>query len=196
MKKVKSESTWVKAERRSDKSQTGSEDESTKEIEQALKQKKWKKAQALILRELPLAPTDHWLWLSLSLAHYEEENYQQALECSMRAVALQPSCPLALWHYAGSLFMNHRESDALAIWTIIQNMELDKVAYGECGEGMDWALQLVNDVHYRIGRFNQWKGEKELACASFKKYLHNRAHGIASIYDESEVHGFLAELAC
>jgi hypothetical protein len=60
---------------------------------------------------------------------------------------------------------------------------------------MDWAMQLVNDVHCRIGRYYQWKGEPELARASFLKYLHNRDHGVSSIYDREAVKKYLADLS-
>jgi hypothetical protein len=62
-------------------------------------------------------------------------------------------------------------------------MDVQEVAYGEHGEGTDWALQLLNDVHYRMGGYYQQIGKKELAKESFQKYLHNRAHGVGSIYD-------------
>jgi tetratricopeptide (TPR) repeat protein len=164
-------------------------------IEQLVERKQWKKARALIQEELVSAPTDHWLWLTLSLTYYENKRYEKALACSRRAVELQPDCPLALWHYAGSLYMSGREPAALAIWTILLNTELPEVAYGECGEGMDWALRLINDVHYRMGRLFQRRGDLALARASFEKYLHNRAHGVASTYDEEQVKKYLEAIA-
>ena len=130
--------------------------------------------------------------MTLSLTFYEQKKYEKALQCSKRAVELQADCPLALWHYAGSLYMTGREDAALAIWTILRDMDLEDVAYGECGEGMDWAMQLINDVHYRIGRYYQWKKDAERACVSFKKYLHNRDHGVGSIYDKKKVMEYLA----
>jgi hypothetical protein len=90
--------------------------------------------------------------------------------------------------------MAGRESAALAIWTILLDMDLEEIAYGECGEGMDWAMQLVNDVHYRMGRYFQWKGEEKQARASFEKYLHNRAHGVGSIYELKRAEEYLAQL--
>jgi tetratricopeptide (TPR) repeat protein len=129
------------------------------------------------------------------LAYYESRRYEKALECAKRAVELQANCPLALWHYAGSLFMSGHESSALVIWTLLLDMDLEDVAYGECGEGMDAALQLINDVHYRVGRYYQWKGDRENACVSFRKYLHNRAHGVGSIYDAEQVKRYLRQLA-
>ena len=45
----------------------------------------------------------------LALTHYEELEYEKALELDQQALALAPSCPLALWGYAGSLEMLSRE---------------------------------------------------------------------------------------
>lgn len=164
------------------------------EIETLMAQKKWKQAQALLQRELLASPTDHWVWFTLSLTYYEQKQYEQALACSRRAVQLQPDCPLALWHYAGSLSMNGKEDAAVAIWTVLLDMDIEQVAYGECGEGMDWALRLINDVQYRLGRYFQRHGRTELACVAFEKYLHNRAHGVDSTYDLKPVKAYLASL--
>ncbi len=148
----------------------------------------------LIQEELISAPTDHWLWATLSLTYYEQKQYEKALQCSKRAVELQPDCPIVLWHHAGSLYMTGHEDSALAIWILLRDMDFDQVAYGECGEGMDWALQLINDVQYRIGRYYQWKKKPEEARVSFEKYLHNRKHGVGSIYDVKQVEKYLATL--
>jgi tetratricopeptide (TPR) repeat protein len=163
-------------------------------IERLLQQERWSEARSLIQEELVSAPTDHWLWTTLGLTYYEEKQYEKALECSKRAVELAPDCPLVLWDYAGTLEMNGREAAALAIWTLLLDMDLEDVAYGECGEGMDWALQVINDVHYRMGRYFLRKGRKEQARTSFGKYLHNRSHGVGSIYDAKEVEKLLASL--
>jgi len=163
------------------------------EIEALIEQKKWKQAEARLYRELSLAPTDHWVWYTLSLTHYEQREYELAVNCSRRAVELKANCPLALWHYAGSLYMNAQESEALAIWTILLSLDLDEVAHGECSEGMDQALRLMNDVHYRMGRCYEHLGRHDLASESFEKYLHNRAHGVASTYDEGPVRAYLSK---
>lgn len=157
------------------------------EIERLLAEKKWKQARALIQEELVSAPVDHWLWMHLGLTYYEEKKYPKALECCRRAVELKPDCALALWHYAGCLAMTENESSAVAIWTLILQMDIERVADGECGEGMDWALQLVNDVHYRMGRYFHRTGQERLAAESFEKYLHNRGHGVDSLYDADAV---------
>src|SRR4051812_30842884 len=100
------------------------------DIEKLLKAQKWAKARALIQDELLSAPTDHWLWTTLGLTYYEQRQYEKALKCSKRAVELAPDCPLVLWDYAGCLYMTGRESAALAIWTLLLDMDPEAVAYG------------------------------------------------------------------
>ena len=161
-------------------------------IQKCLAEKAWGNARHYIQEELVSEPTDHWLWFSLSLTYYEEKEYDKALKCSRTAVDFQPGCPLALWHYSGSLFMTHREHLALVIWIRLLDMDLEEIAYGEHGEGMDWALQLVNDVHFKLAKYYQWAGKTVWAMESTKKYLHNRKHGVGSLYEiqdaESSLH--------
>lgn len=189
------ERLWAGAKTRSAGSRTGSRGKAIKEIERLLVAEKWKEAQPLLHKELLHSPTDHWLWMMLSETYYEEFDYETALECAKRAVELAPQCPLALWHYAGCLSMNGQERAALAAWTLILNRDLDDVAYGECGEGMKWAMQLLNDVHYRMGRIHQFLGEGAQAKASYQKYLHNRSHGVGSLYELKEARRHLAEVS-
>jgi tetratricopeptide (TPR) repeat protein len=192
--KASVEGAWRKGKTRNDKRRNGSEDSRTAAIESRLQQQDWSGARALIQEELVFQPTDHWLWMSLGLTYYEQQQYEKALKCNEYAVQLQPDCSLALWHYAGALYMTSSESSALAIWTMLLNRDLEEIAYGEHGEGMDWALQLVNDVHYRIGRYYQRHGQDELARQAFQKHLHNRDHGVGSIYDRGQVESLLQAL--
>ena len=164
-------------------------------IERVLAEKKWKHARSLIQEELLFQPMDHWLWMHLGLTYHEQHEYEKAVECSKRAVQLAPNCPLALWHYAGSLEMAGEGAFALPIWIMLLRMDVEEVAYGDHGEGMDWALQLLNDVHYRIGRYYQRIGQKELAKESLGKYLHNRAHGVGSIYDLGKAKEYLSQVS-
>jgi tetratricopeptide (TPR) repeat protein len=186
--------TWSKAKTKSAKSRTGSRGDAAAAIERALDAKNWSRARALLHEELVFAPADHWLWMHLSLAYYEDRQYEKALLCSKRALELEPRCPLALWHYAGCLYMNGQEDAARNVWTVLLNTDLEDIAYGDCGEGMDAAMRLVNDVHYRLGRYYLWKGQSELALTAFEKYLHNRAHGVGSSYDEKFVQKEVARL--
>ncbi len=164
----------------------------TSKIENLLAAKKWLQARALLQEKIVTDPGDHWLWMHLGLTYYEKKDYDRALSCSKRAVELQPDCALALWHYAGSLVMSGREQAAVAIWTILLDMDVESIADGECGEGMNWALQLVNDVHYRMGRYFEHRGKRDLAREAYEKYIHNRSHGVTSLYDAAPIEKKLA----
>src|SRR5947209_3165974 len=151
-KKAAGASSWGKGKKKSANSRAGSSADAPAAIERALERKDWGRARALLHEELVLAPTDHWVWMHLSLAYYEDRHYEKALACSKRAIELEPRCPLALWHYAGCLYMSGQEDAARNVWTVLLSTDLEEIAYGDCGEGMDGALRLVNDVHYRLGR--------------------------------------------
>jgi tetratricopeptide (TPR) repeat protein len=187
-------SAWPRAKTKKGRTKTGSNGSEAKIIERLLNAEKWPQAQALLHRALIHAPTDHYWWMMLSETYYEQFEYETALECSKRAVELAPQCPLALWHYAGCLSMTGQERAALAVWALLLNRDLDEVAHGECGEGMKWAMQLLNDVHYRMGFIHYFLSEDAQARISFEKYLYNRSRGVGSIYDAEEVKKHLAEL--
>lgn len=183
MKKASAAAGWAKAKTKSAKSRNGSNGEAFHEVERLLARKGWSKARAAIQELLVFHPSDHWLWMHLGATYYEQREYEKALKCCEHAVKLQPDCPLALWHYAGALQMAGRTGAALTIWTNILNLDLDTIAYDEHGEGMDWALQLVNDAHFRMARCYEHLGNLELAKQSYDKYVHNRSHGVGSLYD-------------
>jgi tetratricopeptide (TPR) repeat protein len=185
---------WPRAKTKNGRKKTGSSAKHANTIQRLLTAEKWQDAQLLLHRELIHAPTDHYWWMMLSETYYEQFEYDTALECAKRAVELAPQCPLALWHYAGCLSMTGQERAALSVWALLLNRDLNEVAHGECGEGMKWAMQLLNDVHYRMGLIHYFLGEDAQARISFEKYLHNRRQGVGSIYDANEVKKQLAEL--
>jgi len=185
MKKANAAAKWAKAKTKNARSRNGSNGEAFHVVERWIARKSWSKARAAIQELLVYHPADHWLWMHLGATYYEQKQYDKALKCCEHAVQLQPDCPLVLWHYAGALHMAGRSSAALSIWTNILNQDVETIAYGEHGEGMDWALQLVNDVHFRMARCYQHLGNLELAKQSYEKYLHNRRHGVRSLYGSS-----------
>src|SRR5437867_1673562 len=104
-KRAKGDDEWKKEKKRNVASPNGSKDKANARIEHSLQTKRWKTARALIQEQLVYEPSDHWLWLSLGLTYYEQQEYEKSLKCSQWAVQLEARCPLALWHLAGSLYM-------------------------------------------------------------------------------------------
>jgi hypothetical protein len=90
--------------------------------------------------------------------------------------------------------MSGREHLAFVLWIRLLDMDLEEVAFGEHGEGMDWALRLINDVHYKLAVYYEWAGRTDEAIGSLKKYVHNRKHGVTSLYALDEAKARLARL--
>lgn len=71
-------------------------------IEALIEADNWKAARKAIIAALRTQPESHWLFSRLALTYYEEVKYEKALELDEQASAFAPTCPLAIWGYAGS----------------------------------------------------------------------------------------------
>lgn len=129
-------------------------------IEALIEADNWKGARKAIIAALRTKPESHWLFSRLALTHYEELEYEKALELDEQALALAPNCPLALWGYAGSLEMLSREREALKIYQRLIDRGAEAIAHGECGEGLARARGLVADSYYRMATCYESLGKK------------------------------------
>src|SRR5262249_26328292 len=66
-------------------------------IEALLNKGQWRRAEAVIRKQLQDNPEDHWLWARLAGAKYEQREYRGALDAAEKALEIVPDCPLALW---------------------------------------------------------------------------------------------------
>jgi tetratricopeptide (TPR) repeat protein len=153
-----------------------------RKIEKLIDRDDWPKARKAILAALKRFPDDHWLLTRLGLTYYEQRNYNKALEIEEKAYKLTPNCPLVRWDYAGSLQALERHKEAIKIYRRIVANGVDKIAYGECGEGKAWARGLIADCHYRLSMSYQALGQEVLSLRAFAKHLDLRGPGCHSIY--------------
>ncbi len=158
-------------------------------IEKAIDAEDWAKARKLIKAELTKEPDDRWLITRLSLTYYEQKQYGRALTYSRKAYAIAPNCPLVLWDYAGDLEMLGRVSQAMIIYQKIIRRGVQRIAYGECGEGLRWARGLICDCHYRLAHCFLRKKNRSSARKHFKKHLAMRGTGSRSIYPLAAIRG-------
>jgi tetratricopeptide (TPR) repeat protein len=165
-----------------------------KRIEQAFEADDWIAARKLIRAELKRDPKDHWLLGRLALTYYEQRNYIQALYWEVLALQEAPYCPLLIWHYACTLAMLDENDKALLLYRWLPSWGEDRLAYGECGEGIRWARALIADCHYRIACIWHEKRQWKRSVAEFEKYLDLRKKGYGSIYSLREIKGQYAEV--
>jgi len=166
----------------------------SKEIERLIDAEDWKAARILIRAALRKEPDSHWLLTRLGLTYYEEHNYKKALFYDTQAMELAPNCPLVLWDYAGTLDMLGRNEEAIAIYKKLIKRGVDKIAYGECGEGMAWAKGVVADSLYRIAKCYEEQGQPKKALNYYEQHLKRRGPGCRSIYSINEVKKQLKEV--
>jgi tetratricopeptide (TPR) repeat protein len=151
-------------------------------IEKLIDHDDWPNARKAILVALKQFPDDHWLLTRLGLTYYEQRNYKKALEIEEKAYEMSPNCPLVLWDYAGSLQMLGCHEDAIKLYRRIISRDVERVAYGECGEGKAWARGLIADCHYRLSHSYRDLGKEKMSLNEFEKHLDLRGPGCRSIY--------------
>jgi len=158
----------------------------SKEIEELIDAENWKGARQLIRAALRKEPDSHWLLTRLGLTCYEERNYEKALFYEAQALRLAPRCPLVLWDYAGTLDMLGQNRKSIAIYRKLIKRG-DKIAYGECGEGMAWARGVVADCLYRIAKCYEEQERPKKALSYYEQHIKRRGPGSRSIYSIGEV---------
>ena len=161
---------------------TQKERRSGEAIEKAIARDEWVRARRLIRAALSREPDSHWLLSRLALTYYEQRQYHKALNYEIRALQIEPYCPLAIWGYAGTLDMLERDKEALEIYRWLISWGEDELAYGQCGEGIQRARSLIVDCFYRIAGILQCIGQHQMALRFYKEHLSRRTRGTRSIY--------------
>ena len=151
-------------------------------IEDAIELEHWPNARRLILKDLRRNPDDHWLLTRLALTYYEQRQYRRAHRYDLKALQIEPYCPLAIWGYAGTLDMLERSNEALQVFRWLASWEEDTLANGQCGEGIQKARSLIADCFYRIANIHARTGQRKKAIAAYKAHLSRRTNGTRSIY--------------
>jgi tetratricopeptide (TPR) repeat protein len=164
-------------------------------IEAAIERDEWGKARVLIRQWLRREPNDHWLLTRLGLTYYEQKQYKRALHYELKALQIEPYCPLAIWDYAGTLDMLGRKKEALSLYRWLCSWGEERLAYGPCGEGIQAARSLIADCFYRIGAILEERGQRKRAAAAYREHLAKRTRGTRSIYPILEAKRRLANLS-
>jgi len=156
-------------------------------IEKAIARDEWVRARRLIRAALACEPNSHWLLSRLALTYYEQRQYRRALNYEIKALQIEPYCPMAIWGYAGTLDMLERDKEALEIYGWLISWGEDELAYGKCGEGIQRARSLIADCFYRIACILEALGQHKKALLFYQEHLSRRNRGTRSIYPLKEV---------
>lgn len=149
-------------------------------------EERWEAARRILLRELHKTPADHWLLTRLSTTYYEERQYEKAVEVARQAYGLAPDCPLVLWDLAGALAASGEVCEAIRLYYRILRRPPYLLAFGEHGEGREWAEALVTDCWYRLALCMEALGDKVLAASYLRTFLERLDFGAGSIYGRAD----------
>jgi tetratricopeptide (TPR) repeat protein len=146
---------------------------------------KYDQAIVLLRKMLRQSPDCHWGWFELSSAYYEKKKYILALRYAQKSLAIEPNCPLALWHCAGAL------SHTASILGIEENFQKSYDIYKKllkkgvagldkmdcCNEGHNDNLGLINDCRLAVGMcaygMNKYKEAKRWTNLFISKHDKN-----------------------
>ena len=159
----------------------------SQQINKLFANENYDKAIELLTDNLKTYPYDHWLLAQLSICYYELKNYDKALEISNEAIKLSPNCPLTLDYRATILFANKNIDEAKNIWLNLLNINTNKLANDACGEGVQFALSLQNDIRFMLGDLYLELNDKTNALYYYKLHLEYRKRGLFSNYSKKEV---------
>jgi len=163
-------------------------------IEAAIEREDWLKARRLIREGLRRKPGDHWFLTRLALTYYEQRQYRRALHYDVKALNVEPYCPLAVWGYAGALDMLERRKEALQVFRWLISWGEDRLAYGQCGEGIQRARSLIADCFCRIAKIYERTGQRKKAITAYRAHLSRRNTATRSIYSLKAVRNSLKTL--
>jgi tetratricopeptide (TPR) repeat protein len=159
----------------------------SQDIEALIEAEDWNQARRVIKSKLRAKSSDHWLLSRLALTYYEQREYSRALEYELEALKEVPACPLALWGYAGSLEMLGQEEDAAKVYRRLIQRGANRMAFGDCGEGLAWARGLVADCYYRLAYCYDSLHKRAEALRCLRKHISLRGPGCRSIYALTKV---------
>jgi len=155
---------------------------------------KWTELREFLFKWLNEDPDNHWILLHIAEANYQEKQFDQALEYAEKAFKFAPRCPLAMWEYGETLDRIGRHEEAAFLYKRLIRKGINRVAYGECGEGIRWARMIINDSYYVLGVIYAGKDEFTIAERYIKKYISNRKCKYESRFNLREVKKDLAQI--
>jgi tetratricopeptide (TPR) repeat protein len=161
----------------------GNNDLLSKKLNKFSEKEDWDSIIETLKPVLKKQPNDHWLLAEMASAYYEKRDYEKAFEFIAEAVSQNENCPLVLWHLASIERMRDKPEDAITVWEELINRGEDRIAYDECGEGIERARSLINDCRYMISKTYRELGKQKLADHFKDEYLNEIKAGVDSIYD-------------
>jgi tetratricopeptide (TPR) repeat protein len=151
------------------------------------KENKWDELRAHLFHWLADEPDDHWILAQIAECYYLTKQFEKALECAEKAWKSDSRCPMAIWLYAECLLRLKQFDAAEQLYRSLIRRGVNRIAYGQCGEGIRDARTVVNDSRYTLGIIQAYKDEFDLAERNIQKHIASRNPNCTSRFNLREV---------
>lgn len=121
----------------------------------------------------------HWPMVKLCAIYTLLGDYEKALKLISDVLYHNDGCQLAQWYFAAVLFNRGQLNDAIEIWEGIVKKGAVKVARAkcDCGEGLEWAENLVADCKCALSLAFSETGCHAMANYWLKRYEEDYQRG-------------------
>ena len=141
-------------------------------------------------------PNEYYIWQQLAATHYVEgiAKFRLAYQYAERAMTLEPDDDLNIYTYACALYYVGQLEKSFEYFSKVINKDIQEIAYGEHGEGLRYAKQLINDSVYMAGVVCQRLHRCNEAKDYFMWYLENKKPFQYSDFTKKQAMNHLSEL--
>lgn len=141
-------------------------------------------------------PNEYYVYQQLAATLYIESiaQYQLAFQYAERAMNMEPNDDLNIYTYACALYYVGQLEKSFEYFTKIIKKDILEIAYGEHGEGVRYAKQLINDSVYMTGVVCQDMHRYNEAKNYFMLYLENKKPFQYSDFTKKQAMNHLLEL--
>lgn len=148
---------------------------------------KWIEAKVLLEKEKKKYPKEYFLITSLAKVCYNLKLFEESLHYAEKAMKIEPNDVLVIYDYGCALSALDKYNEAIVQWNRIIEMDIEKIAHCDYGEGLKWAKSIKNDTRYRMALCALEIGDKEEAKKLIKEHLINRQRGIYSDFTKRQI---------
>lgn len=120
----------------------------------------------------------------MAQSYVVENRLLTALRWSAAAVKSAPSCPIANWDHAGSLFLLGRDAAAERRLRIMLKRGIRGItnAGDSCSQSRGWAKAYLADCHFLLSSVLNSRGKLQGALREARNYVRARESGSRSSY--------------
>lgn len=165
-------------------------------LETLKRESNWKGLAKMLKRYAKRYPNEYYVSQQLAATLYIESiaQYKLAIQYAEYAIVTEPEDDLNIYTYACALYYVGQLDKSFEYFMKIINKDIQEIAYGEHGEGIRYAKQLINDSVYMVGVVCQRLQKYNEAKGFFLRHLEDRKPFQYSDFTKKQVMKHLSEL--